>query len=184
MDRKQLKNNAKELLQKHRWTSVGATALIYALTYIYSSFPFGQMFLGGPVNYGSVNFFLNEKDDVVSIFEGFSHYTKTLLTEILLIIYQTLWSLLFIIPGIIKQYSYALTFYILHDYPELTADEAITKSREMMNGHKWELFVLNLSFLGWDIIGAFTFGVLNILYVMPYKSYAHKLFYEKIKSEN
>ncbi|MBO5842221.1 MAG: DUF975 family protein, partial [Clostridia bacterium] len=75
-----------------------------------------------------------------SSFEGFA---KKLGTMWLQILYIFLWSLLLWIPGIIKSYSYAMTEYILLDNPELTANEAITKSREMMNGYKWKLFVLD-----------------------------------------
>ena len=79
-----------------------------------------------------------------------------------------LWTLLFIIPGIVKAYSYRMVPYILADNPEMSSTDIITKSREMMNGHKWDAFVLDLSFLGWLILTALTGGILGIFYVYPY----------------
>lgn len=79
-----------------------------------------------------------------------------------------LWSLLFIIPGIIKSYSYRMVPYILAENPGMSGLEAITLSKEMMYGHKWEAFVLDLSFLGWFILSGLTCGILYIFYVGPY----------------
>lgn len=80
-----------------------------------------------------------------------------------------LWSLLFLIPGVIKHYSYRMVPYILADDPEIGAMDAITLSRQMMDGHKWNTFVLDLSFLGWDLLSALTLGLLGVFYVNPYK---------------
>lgn len=102
---------------------------------------------------------------------------------ILVPIFTFLWSLLFFIPGIVKSFSYAMTFYILNDHPEYSATQAITESRKMMHGHKGELFVLYLSFLGWDLLSLLTFGILEIVYVAPYKAAAVAGFYDAIKGE-
>lgn len=116
-----------------------------------------------------------------SSFEGFA---KKLGTMWLQILYIFLWSLLLWIPGIIKSYSYAMTEYILLDNPELTANEAITKSREMMNGYKWKLFVLDLSFIGWRILCMIPLlgTVLSLLYVNPYYTATRAQFYEELKA--
>lgn len=95
-------------------------------------------------------------------------------------IYTFLWSLLFVIPGIVKYYSYAMTNYILMDRPELSASEAIAESRKMMNGHKMELFILDLSFIGWQILSIFTCGLL-LLWVYPYMYAARAAFYLELK---
>lgn len=87
------------------------------------------------------------------------------------------------VPGIIKQLSCAMTFHILNDHPEYTATQAITESHKMMNGHKWNLFVLYLSFIGWDLLSVLTLGILEIVYVVPYKKAAVAGFYESIKGE-
>ena len=90
-----------------------------------------------------------------------------------------MWSLLLIIPGIIARYSYAMTGYILAEHPELTADEAITSSKAMMEGNRFRLFCLELSFIGWGILCAFTFGIGN-LWLRPYKQTAIAAFYREI----
>ena len=84
-------------------------------------------------------------------------------------IYTFLWSLLFIIPGIVKTYAYAMTPYILAKYPNVDATSAIDISRRIMNGRKMDLFVVDLSFLGWNLLSLLTFGLLSIFYVAPYQ---------------
>ena len=90
------------------------------------------------------------------------------------------WSLLFVIPGIVKSFAYSMSYYILADNPELTAKEALNKSKEMMNGHKWDLFVLNLSFFWWYLLVGITFGIAAI-YVVPYMNATIVNFYNSIK---
>ena len=82
-------------------------------------------------------------------------------------LYTFLWTLLLLIPGIIKSYAYRMVPYILSDNPKMGADNAITLSRKMMDGNKFELFVLELSFLGWYLLGLLALGV-GILFVNPY----------------
>ena len=102
-------------------------------------------------------------------------------STLLVSLFTYLWSLLFVIPGIVKGYSYAMTNYILLDRPELGAADAITESRKMMDGHKMELFLLDLSFFGWYCLVALTFGIAS-LYVTPYHMGARAAFYETLKS--
>ncbi len=82
--------------------------------------------------------------------------------------------------GIIKHYSYAMTYYIKVENPDLTANEVITKSREMMFGYKWKLFCLDLSFIGWYLLELITLGVAS-LWIAPYKAAAYAHFYEELK---
>ena len=91
-----------------------------------------------------------------------------------------LWSLLFVIPGIVKACSYAMTFYIKAENPNLTATEAITESRKMMDGHKLDYFFLQLSFIGWYIVGAICLGI-GVLWVNTYREASNAIFYEHIK---
>lgn len=102
-------------------------------------------------------------------------------STLLVSLFTYLWSLLFVIPGIVKGYSYAMTNYILLDRPELGAADAITESRKMMDGHKMELFLLDLSFFGWYCLVVLTFGIAS-LYVTPYHMGARAAFYETLKS--
>ena len=101
---------------------------------------------------------------------------------LLMYILTVLWSLLLIIPGIIKAFSYAMTPYILEENPELSASEAIHRSRMMMRGHKFDLFWLYLSFIGWGILCIFTFGI-GYLWLAPYVETAQAAFYEEVKAD-
>ena len=83
-------------------------------------------------------------------------------------LFVMLWSLLFIIPGLVKAYAYSMTPYILANCPKVTAREALKLSMRMTNGYKAELFVVGLSFLGWAILGVLTLGILSIVFVLPY----------------
>ncbi len=105
----------------------------------------------------------------------------SLVTGILYNVFIMLWSMLFIIPGIIKSCSYALTFYIRADNPSLSATEAITESRRMMDGYKMKFFMLQFSFIGWIIVGALCFGV-GTLWVAAYIETANAVFYEEVKA--
>ena len=84
-------------------------------------------------------------------------------------------------PGIIKSLSYALTPYILADCPKMAATDALKVSMRMMKGHKWELFVFGLSFIGWILLSALTFGLLQIFFVMPYMNAAFAGYYSERK---
>ena len=95
-----------------------------------------------------------------------------------------LWSLLFIIPGIIKSYEYAMVPYLLADNSDMDKDEILNLSRRMMEGNKWDFFVLELSFIGWILLAVSTFNIVGILYVDPYIEATHAQFYLKIKSLN
>lgn len=101
---------------------------------------------------------------------------------LLMHIFISLWTLLLIIPGIIKAFSYAMTPYILEEYPELGANDAIDRSRAMMHGHKFDLFYLYLGFLGWAILCLFTAGI-GFLWLVPYMETAQAAFYEEVKAE-
>lgn len=109
-------------------------------------------------------------------------YGRNVWGMFLLSLYVTLWSLLLIVPGIIKSFSYAMTPYILKDNPELSANQAIDLSRKMMRGHKFDLFWLYLSFIGWYFLGIFTFGI-GYFWLMPYLYTAQAAFYQDLKKE-
>ncbi|MDL2252232.1 DUF975 family protein [Odoribacter sp. OttesenSCG-928-J03] len=120
--------------------------------------------------------------EVGGIFDGFKNFGNVLATILLAYIYICLWSLLFVIPGIIKTYSYAMTPYILYDNPQLSADEAICQSMEMMHGYKMKLFLLDLSFIGWIFLSVFTFGI-GLFWLYPYIYSARASFYEDLKQK-
>ncbi|MBQ8552149.1 MAG: DUF975 family protein [Clostridia bacterium] len=96
------------------------------------------------------------------------NYGRKLAGMLLMNVYIFLWSLLFIIPGIVKAYSYCMTPYILAKYPNVPAQDAITLSRRIMNGNKGKMFVVGLSFIGWTLLGVITLGLTLILHTTPY----------------
>lgn len=110
---------------------------------------------------------------------GFKDFARSFKLYILQSLYIALWTLLFIIPGIVKSISYSMAVFIANDHKELTATECIDKSKEMMNGHKMEYFSLVLSYLGWLILCVLTLGILT-LWVTPRMNQATYLFYLKV----
>ena len=122
-----------------------------------------------------------EQVRVDCVFDLFKE-SRLWVTILLMYVYKSLWALLFIIPGIIKGYAYAMTPFILNDNPDLRANEAIELSMAMMNGHKWDLFCLKLSFIGWVLLCIFTFGF-GYLWLIPYRYTSYAVFYEDVKAE-
>ena len=117
-----------------------------------------------------------------ALFAPFKQYARTVGAVLLVFVYTLLWTLLLVIPGIIKAYSYSMTFYILRENPEMTAGDAITASQKMMDGHKMDLFLLSLSFIGWAILASITFGI-GYLWLIPFIYTAYAAFYETLKKE-
>ena len=124
----------------------------------------------------------NKKPEVNDLFSGFKNYGNVLGVYLLQTIYTALWTLLFIIPGIVKTYSYAMSLYILDDNKNKSINDCITESRNMMDGHKWELFCLDMSYIGWYILCGFTLGILT-LWVEPKHQYARYTFYLKVSGK-
>ena len=114
--------------------------------------------------------------------DGFGRWGRNVWGLFLVRFFTSLWALLLIVPGIVKFYAYSMTPYILVDNPELSANEAINLSQKMMKGHKFDLFFLQLSFIGWIFLSIFTFGI-GLLWVMPYMMTAQAAFYQDIKKE-
>jgi len=142
-----------------------------------------------PVMVGEAKFFLSLKDtdnvDMNLLFDGFKgeRYLRNVAQMFLKYLFIFLWTLLLIVPGIIKTFSYAMVPFILADDAiELGEESSITVSRRMMHGHKGELFVLYLSFIGWMLLSMLTLGVLWLLYVGPYFEQTRAIFYEKVKT--
>jgi len=141
--------------------------------------------LGSIIKLGYAKFNLNLvkrlEGSFENLFEYFSYWKTAAAARLLQSLYILLWSLLFIIPGIIASFSFAMTEYILAENPELPASEAIHRSKEMMEGNKWRLFCLQFSFIGWSILCALTLGIGN-LWLIPYKQAATAIFYREISS--
>mgnify|MGYP000225847976 CR=1 FL=1 len=119
--------------------------------------------------------------EVSDLFVPFQQFKRMFVCYILVYVYTFLWTLLLIVPGIIKGLSYSMTFYILKDRPELTPSQAIDESIRMMEGHKADLFILILSFIGWAILATIT--VIGLIWFIPYVYTANAAFYEKLKAD-
>jgi uncharacterized membrane protein len=147
-----------------------------------------SIFLVSVVTIGFYNAFLrllrNGDNRLTSNMFGiaFKNYWHKVWGFFLMGLFLCLWSLLLVIPGIIKAFSYAMTPYILEDYPELSANDAIDLSRAMMKGRKFDLFWLCLSFIGWGILCILTAGI-GFLWLIPYMETATAAFYEDVKAD-
>lgn len=145
---------------------------------------FLAIFVAGPFAY-SLNMIAKkvdqeEKVEVKDLFYGFKNFGRSFIANLVMDIYITLWSLIsFGIIGIIKSFSYSMTYFLLEENKDLTINEAITLSRELMNGHKWRLFCLTFSYIGWYILSIFTLGILN-LWIEPRVNQAKYIFFKEI----
>ena len=141
-----------------------------------------------PLSWGlTVSLLRNHREesvDLENLFDGFrgGRYTRVFCALFLVNLFTFLWTLLLIIPGIMKAFSYALTPYILLDEPELTAKQAISRSSEIMQGRRWKLFCLYFSFIGWGILCLLTFGI-GFLWLAPYINASIAAFYEDARAE-
>lgn len=142
-------------------------------------------FLLNPLELGCKRFFLrnlNMKAEVKEVCFSFDHsYMNIVKTLFFRDLYTFLWSLLFIIPGIVKAYEYQMIPFLLAEQPDMPKEQAFAISRQMMKGQKWKAFVLDLSFLGWSILSMFTLGILGLFYVNPYKYSTKAALYETLR---
>ncbi len=140
--------------------------------------------LGSIVGVGYAKFNLDlidrkEENSINVLFEYFKHWKTTVVANLLRELYIFLWSLLCFIPGIIAGYTYSLVPYIMAENPELSATEACNRSKELMNGNRWRLFCLEISFFGWSLLAALTCGIGYYL-LNPYTQAARADFYREI----
>ena len=142
--------------------------------------------IGGTVELGYAKFLLKQHDhrelQFSDLFSQFERFGTGFAQQFLRILYVTLWTLLFIIPGIVKGFSYAMTPFILEDHPEMTASEAIKASMKLMDGHKMDLFILSLTFIGWQLLACLTMGI-GFLFLNPYMNAAYAVFYRSISGQ-
>lgn len=148
------------------------------------------LLLAGPITVGLNCFFVKnvqgERDELsvtTPFAEAFKNYPRKLGGSLWMILFVFLWSLLFIIPGLIKGISYSMTQYILADCPNVKATDALKLSMRMMKGHKWEYFVLGLSFLGWGLLSALTLGILGIFFTGPYMRSSFAQYYLEVRDQ-
>ncbi|MBQ3029818.1 MAG: DUF975 family protein [Agathobacter sp.] len=145
-------------------------------------------FIGNPLDLGAKKFMLtnlNEKAEIKELAYAFDSNYKNI-AKILFFrdLYLILWSFLFIIPGIVKSYEYFMVPYLLIENPSLSKQEVFAMSKQMMKGQKWRVFVLHLSFFGWDLLSVFTLGALNTFYVTPYRNLTFAAVFEELNAAN
>lgn len=145
------------------------------------------IFVFGVMNIGGRRFFINNRygngqlNDLFAYFKD-GNYLEHVWTMFALKLQVALWSLLLVVPGIIKGYEYYMVPYIAAENPGMKKKEVFALSRQITTGHKWELFVFDLSFLGWGILSALTANILGVLYVFPYKKAAGAEVYHALRN--
>ncbi len=190
-----LRKNAREQLGNNifdkTWLMLTLVYLIYsAVIGAAGGYTLGiaSFILYGPIVYGvnriCVNLVRGKREIALEeMLVGFKeNFAQSLLVYLMTTLFTVLWSLLLIVPGIIKYYSYAMAPYILQDDPSKEWRQCIDESQEMMKGNKWQLFCLDFSFLGWMIVG-FLCCCVGVLFVYPYQLTARANFYMALKAK-
>ena len=162
------------------------STIVLAVVGVIALMVLAQFIIGGTIQLGYAGYLLrqNRRQDprFSDLFSEFERFGQGFAQRFLRGLYIFLWSLLLVIPGIIADLSYSMTPYIMAEHPDMTASEAIAASKALMNGHKWELFVLHLTFIGWDILAALTLNVGHLV-LNPYKNAAETAFYREITKQ-
>lgn len=181
-------DNIRDSLNSAKFLGLNGDFYLIENTTTKNTLEFISFLISGALYMGSSLFFIKlirNKDALISdmlfAFRDIKLFFKTFLLELLRTLFIILWSLLLIVPGVIASLKYSMSYYILIDNPELSAMEAIDASSKMMNGHKSKLFKFVLSFIGWAILGIFTFGI-AFIWISPYYEASKAAFYENLKN--
>lgn len=201
MNTAELKANAKEQL-RGKWAVAIGTVLVanilidsnvmYKVSQEFGVYGLGisfsliSLFLGGVISVGLSKFLLDvatkrEEPRFETLFSQFNIYLKTLGLNILITLAVCIGTILFIVPGVIVGLMFSQSYYILCEDPSKSITQCIKESVDMMNGHKWDLFYLELTFIGWWLLTAITIGIAG-LWVSPYVKVTETNFYLSIKN--
>ena len=187
----QIRARAREILGNNLFSGswlypVLVVIIVAAISGALSATFVGPMIVSGLLSVASARYFIGrvrgniEPGQIESSIDGIrNNVLGSLLTGILYNVFVAIGSMIFVIPGIIFSYSFSMAFYVINDHPEMTAMEALRESRRLMNGHKMQYFILNLSFIGWMLLGSLCFGV-GTLWATAYMSTANAVFYEEL----
>ncbi|MBR3220287.1 DUF975 family protein [Candidatus Saccharibacteria bacterium] len=190
MDRIKIKQLAKKNIKGKILTIFALTLLVSLVTGVFAFLPFAglvaMVLVTGPITLSWSSIYLNIirknkaplVDDLLTGFKS-DNFLRGVVGMIYYEIFVFLWSLLFVIPGIIKSISYSQMFFIMMDNPKMEGAEAQKKSMKLMEGHKMEYFILQLSFFPWMLLTFVTFG-LAAIYVNPYINATNAAFYDKL----
>ena len=189
----ELRSRARRTLGNQIFSNTWLYALLLSLLVglvigLTTSFLLG-LIIAGVLEYGHSKYYLLRSrnlihyDSLMVVTDGVKEDVGgNIILGLLSTLFVFLWSLLFIIPGIVKAYSYSMAYFIKVDHPEYTPTQALDESKRIMDGNKMKLFMLDLSFIGWLILGSLTFGI-GTLWVTPYMKAAHAEFYRDIIGE-
>lgn len=202
MNRALLKENAKKSLQGKYGDAIALLGIMFAISFalglVIGFFRLEEdlastladlcsLLISCALGFGMTSYFLkisrNEPVTYNELFSKTDMFVSYLSISLLVGLFTFLWTLAFIIPGIIAALSYSMVFFVKLDNPDMGAMDVLRKSKQIMSGHKMDYFVLGLSFLGWAILGVFTFGILY-LWLIPYMQVTFANFYNSIKDEN
>ena len=196
--RQEIKSLAKEAVAQQRVTIIiliflltlisGVTGLIGQIEYIGGLLSLALSFIIMALEVNLAGLFLRIfKKESITVGEPFSALSVNFFRKVggmyWMSLWVFLWSMLLIVPGIIKAIAYSMTPYILADCPNVSATKALKLSMKMTRGHKMDLFVLALSFIGWGILSILTFGILYIVYVGPYMYTTYAGFYTELRDK-
>lgn len=193
MNRAKLKIQAKEAIQGRIFTifalSILVTIVVGVISFIPVAGSLAALLIAGPLAFAWCKIYLGilqskEQPKVDDLLSGFKddNFMRTFVGYLRIAVFTFLWSLLFVIPGIVKAISYSQMFYLMAKDKELDAAKAQVKSMEMMQGYKMEYFILQLSFIPWFLLCGITFGLAGI-YVMPYYNTTLAAFHEKLANK-
>lgn len=190
MTNSQIRARAREALGGkifgEKWLYAVVIALIVvAVSAIGGFIPFVSIIIAGPLGVGVAGVFMaiaktGEKAKLEDTFNGFRDFAGNLILGLMITLFTALWTLLFIIPGIVKAISYSMAYYIKNDHPEYDWKQCIDESKKMTDGHKWQIFCLYLSFIGWLFLGTLCFGI-GTLWVIPYINTSMAEVYAQLK---
>jgi uncharacterized membrane protein len=192
MNRAELKNQAKKAIDGNIFMLLAITLLVGAATSIltYITLGLGALFVAGGIQMSMTAIYLRmlakkKKPEIEELKFGFvnGNYARGLEGYLRYTIFTALWSMLFVIPGIIKGIAYSQMFYLMADDSKLSAGDAQKKSMEMMDGRKAEYFVLGLSFIPWLLLVCATFGI-AVIFVGPYMNATFAAYFEGLKKLN
>lgn len=186
MDTIALKRQAKADM-KGGWAMAIVAAIIFVCIMSLASFTYlGVLLITGPMSYGFFAFIANKMTynttDLNLLFVGFKNrFAETLVAGLVMTILTAVGAMLLIVPGIIIGCGLSMTYLIMLDNPSMSGIDALKASWALMKGHKWDYFVLGLSFIGWIILSVFTLGLLMV-YITPYMYATYVAFYRQIST--
>ena len=194
MESKVIRQEARQLLQ-NRWNKlILLWVIFFVISLVSSLFDYVlphtsfvvSLLIGGPFALAISAIFLGlhrgEDFEHADLFQGFAQFTRCLVAYLLMSLYVLLWLLLLIVPGIIASIKYSQTFFIMAEDPNISGPDAITLSKNMMQGHKAEYFWLQLSFIGWALLAVLSLGI-GFLWLTSYIAMAQAVFYKKVKAQ-